>query len=237
MISTRAVSGVLLIVAAIVGAVGNALHPHSVDTDVQATLREIAGSGTWVWIHLAIILAMLLLMAGLAGFAHDLEGTRAEAVARVGNVASLLGGVFVCVSTSIDGFGRKALALNWLGAPTPSADGALQSAIGTQLFGGALWTFGILVFFGLAFVAFGLAASLSDRYPAWFGWTAVVAGAISIAAAGLRMIANGDEPTSETLFLVSSVTVTVWAFVLGVMLRRAASPEDVVSATPAVLAR
>jgi hypothetical protein len=223
MSSTRAISAFLLIAAAAIGMVGNALHPHSVDTDVAATLRGIAESGTWVWIHLAIILAVLFLMGGLAGFAHDLEATAAGPVARAANVASLVGGVFVCVSTSIDGFGRKALATNWLASPSASADAALQSAIGTQLFGGALWTFGILIFFGLAFVAFGAAASLSGRHPAWFGWTAVAAGAVSIAAAGLRMVANGDEPASETLFLASSVAITIWAFVLGVMLWRGAS--------------
>jgi MprA protease rhombosortase-interaction domain-containing protein len=235
--STRAISGVLLIAAAIIGAVGNALHPHSVDTDAQATLRQIAESGIWVWIHLAIIVAVLLLMAGLAGFARDLEGTPGEATARVANIASLLGGAFVCVSTSIDGFGRKALALNLAAAPSASADAALQSAVGIQLFGGALWTFGILIFFGLAFVAFGAAATMSARYPAWFGGTAVAAGAIAIVAAGFRMVANGDEPTSETLFLVSSVAITVWAFVLGTMLWRNASAAASATATSTALAR
>lgn len=216
--TTRALSGFLLIAAAVIGMVGNALHPHSVDTDAAATLRGIAENGSWVWIHLAIVVAVLFLMGGLVGFAHDLEATPAGAAARLANAASLVGGTFVCVSTAIDGFGRKALAASWLASPSASADAALQSAIGTQLFGGALWTFGILIFFGFAFVAFGSAASMSGRYPAWFGWAAVAAGAISVAAAALRMVANGDDPASETLFLVSSVAITIWAFALGVML-------------------
>ncbi|HET8568967.1 MAG TPA: DUF4386 family protein [Candidatus Limnocylindria bacterium] len=224
-------SGSLLITAAIVGAIGNALHPHTVDTDVTAANRAIAESGTWVWIHLAIVLAVLFLMGGLAGFAHVLEATAGSALARVANVASLVGGTFVCASTAIDGFGRKALATNWLASPATSADAALQSAIGTQLFGGALWTFGMLIFFGLAFVAFGAATSVSRRYPAWFGWAAIGSGAVSTAAATLRMVANGDEPVSELLFLASSVTITIWALVLGVMLWRGASEGASANAT------
>lgn len=229
--STRAISGSLLILAAIVGMISNALHPHSVDTDVVATLRGIAESGTWVWIHLAIILPVLLLIGGLAGFAHDLEATAGSALARIANVASLVGGTFVCVSTAFDGFGRKALATNWLASPPASADAALQSAIGGQLFGGPLWTFGMLIFFGLAFVAFGAATSVSRRYPAWLGWTAVGSGVISIVAATLRMVANGDEPTSEMLFLLSSLTITIWTFVLGVMLWRGASSHALLTVT------
>jgi hypothetical protein len=225
------VSAFLLLAAAVIGMIGNVLHPHTVDTDVQATLRGIAESETWVWIHATIVLAVLFLMGGLVGFAHELEATAGGAVARLANASSLVGGIFVCVSTAIDGFGRKALATNWVAAPPASTDAALQAAIGTQLFDGALWTFGILIFFGFGFVAFGVAARMSGRYPAGFGWTAVVAGVVSIVAAALRMTANGDEPTSETLFLASSVAITIWAFVLGVMLWRRAPEGSRVSRT------
>lgn len=229
--SSRKMSAVLLIAAAVIGLVGNAMHPHTVDSDAAGTLRGIAESSTWVWIHAAIITAILLLMGGLVGFAHELEETRAAPLARLAAATSLVGGAFVCVSTSIDGFGRKALALNWLGASPAQSDAALQVALGTQLFGGAVWTLAILVFFGAAFVSFGAAANASGRYPRVFGWTAIAAGALSVIASVLRIAANGDEQVSESIFLLSSVAITIWAFVLGILLWRASPLQLPIDAT------
>lgn len=233
-LSSRKLSSVLLIVAAVVGLVGNAMHPHTVDVDAAAALRGVGESGTWVWIHFVIITAVLLLMGGLVGFAHALEDSPAAPLARLAGATSLVGGAFVCVSTSIDGFGRKALALSWSGATPAQSGTALQVALGAELLGGALWTLAILVFFGAAFICFGAAANASGRYPALFGWTAIVAGLLSVSASVLRIAANGDQQLSESIFLASSITITIWAFVLGVMMWRGVRPESPVKANAVV---
>ena len=50
--------GALFISGAIIGLVGNGLHPHTADLAGAATVQAIAGNGGWVAIHLAIIIAI-----------------------------------------------------------------------------------------------------------------------------------------------------------------------------------
>src|SRR6266542_1476874 len=106
----------LLVAGAVIGLVANPLHPHTVDTDPAATRRAIGESGIWVGLHLAIIAAVLLVTGGLVGLAHLLEGGPAVPLARVGLAAALVGVALVAVSTSMDGFANKALAVQSAGA-------------------------------------------------------------------------------------------------------------------------
>ena len=68
-------SGALFIAGALIGLVGNALHPHTAGLDGAATVQAIAQNGAWVTIHLAIIVAILLIIGGLVGLADDMQGT------------------------------------------------------------------------------------------------------------------------------------------------------------------
>ena len=217
---SRRITATLLIAGAVLGLIGNGLHPHVVATDAAAALRAIADSGSWVWIHVAIIVAVLLVAGGLVGFAQEMVDGAAAPVARLGIAAVLIGGALVFVSTSIDGFGRKALALNWMAAPAPQADAALQVGIGAKLVGDGVWTLGILIFFGAAFMCFGVAANLSRRFPMWVGWAAVLGGAGSVVAAFLRIASNADVQSADDVFLASSVLITLWALVLGIWVWR-----------------
>src|SRR5688572_12536234 len=84
------ISAALVVAGAAIGLVANPLHPHAAESDVEATARAIAQSGMWVGIHLAIIVAVLLLVGGLVGLAHLLEDGPAAPVARLGSAAALL---------------------------------------------------------------------------------------------------------------------------------------------------
>jgi hypothetical protein len=237
--SSERLSAVLLMVGAVLGLVGNALHPHTAEADAAAPVRAIAQSGAWVGIHLAIIVAVLLVIGGLVGLAHLLADGPAGPLARLG-LAALLGGAVVCVSTAIDGFAMKALARAWADAPAAEAATALRVAAAVQAADFGVWSVGMLVFFGAAFGCFGAAAAASGRFPGWFGWPAVAGGAGSAVAGGagsavaaLLQIANGGEvQAAETLFLAASLLLTLWAFALGVLLWRAAAPAGAASSAP-----
>ena len=90
-------------------------------------IQAIAGNGAWVAIHLAIIVAILLIIGGLVGLAEQMEGTSVEPLARLGLAAALLGGAIVTVSSAIDGFVMKALAVASPIAAAPDAALALGS--------------------------------------------------------------------------------------------------------------
>jgi hypothetical protein len=231
--SSQRLSALLLVAGAGLGLVGNALHPHSADPDAAAAVRAIAQSGAWVGIHLAIIVAVLLVIGGLVGLAHLLADGPAGPLARLGLAAALLGGAVVCVSTAIDGFGMQALARAWAGAPAAEAGTALRVAAAVQAATFGVWSVGMLVFFGAAFGCFGAAATASGRFPRGFGWTAVAGGAGAAAAALLQLAAGGAVQAAETLFLAASLLLTMWAFALGVLLWRASARPAAAPATAA----
>jgi hypothetical protein len=228
--------GALFISGAVIGLVGNALHPHTADLDGAATVQAIAGNGAWVAIHLAIIVAILLVIGGLVGLAEQMEGTSVEPLARLGLAAALLGGAVVTVSSAIDGFGMKALAVASAYAAAPDAALALRISIAVKEVDFGIWSIGMLAFFGVAFACFGGAVAGSRRYPGWFGWIAVVGAGGSAVAALLQIAANGEVQAAETIFFASSLLLTLWTLALGILMWReqADAIADSLSLAPTV---
>jgi len=212
--------GALFISGALIGLVGNALHPHTADLDGAATVQAIAGNGAWVAIHLAIIVAILLIIGGLVGLAEEMKGTSVEPLARLGLATALLGGAVVTVSSAIDGFVMKALAVSSAGMAPPDAASALRISIAVKEVDFGIWSIGMLAFFGVAFACFGGSVIGSLRYPGWFGWIAVVGAAGSAVAALLQIAASGEVQAAETLFFASSLVLTLWALALGMLMWR-----------------
>lgn len=231
--STKLAGG-LFIAGSVLGAVGNALHPHVANPDSAAVVRSIAENGAWVAIHLAIIMAILMVIGGLVGLADQLLGTPGHDLARLGVGAALIGGALVTVSTSIDGFAMKALALSAGKATGSDAAAALRVATAAQSVDFGIWSIGMLVLFGISFGCFGAAVVASRRIPARYGWIAII-GAIGSAVAALLQISTvGELQDAESLFLASSLLLTIWAFALGVRMWRGRSSVDHIRSPSAV---
>ncbi len=213
-------SGALFIAGAIIGLVGNALHPHSAEPDAAATLQAIAQDGSWVAMHLAIIVAILLIIGGLVGLAELLKDTPGGSLARLGLAGALLGGAVVTVGVAIDGFGQKVLALSVAAAPAAESATALRIAVAVRETDFGIWSIGMLVFFGATFACFGGAVTASRRFPGWFGYIAVVGAGGSAVAAVLQIAASGEVQAAETTFLASSLLLTLWTLALGVWMWR-----------------
>ncbi len=214
------------------GLVGNALHPHTAGLDGAATVQAIVQNGAWVAIHLTIIVAILLIIGGLIGLTERLIGTSGGPLARLGVAAALLGGAVVTVSTAMDGFVMKALSLSSAAAPAAETATALRVATAVKAVDFGLWSIGILVFFGVAFACFGVAVIASRRFPAWFGWIAVVGAGGSAVAGLLQIAANGEVQAAETTLLVSTLLLTLWTLALGVWMWR--GHEDAVAGAPSL---
>ncbi len=94
----------------------------------------------------------------------------------------------------------------------------------------ALW---IAIFWGLTFILYGLAISLSEVYPKWLGWIAVVVG---IGAAVLGVIHSHEGASmvlSNIYFGVVSILLTIWVLVLGVLMGWRAFGDTVAEASGA----
>lgn len=217
---SQRMSGGLLIAGAVIGLVGNALHPHSADPEGAAVVRAIAVSDTWVPIHLTIIMAILFIIGGLVGLARRLDDGPGGSLARVGLVVAAMGGAVTLISLSLDGFGMKALARSWAAAPDGEAATAMRLAVALRDTGSGVWSIGMLVLFGAAFACFGLAVSVSGRFASWFGWIAILGAGGATVAALLRIAATEEVQGPESIFLVSSVLLTMWTLSMGILMWR-----------------
>jgi len=222
---SQRLTAVLLLAGAVLGAVGNPLHPH-VAASMTSKLQAIAGNDAWVAIHLTILVAILLVIWGLVGLADLLDDGPGSPLARIGTAAALVGGALAAVSTSIDGFAMKPLALEWASASAADAASVLGLAGAVQAVGFAIWSMAILVLFGTAFACFGGALVASGQFPRWLGWVAIASGVGSAVAALLQIANTGEVQAAETLFFASSLLVTLWAFAVGVLLWRAQPAPD-----------
>ncbi len=229
-------SGGLFVAGSVLGAVGNALHPHVANPDSEAVVRSIAENGAWIAIHLAIIVAILMVIGGLVGLADQLQATPGHDLARLGVGAALIGGAVVTVSTSIDGFAMKVLALTAGKATGSDAAGALRVATAAQSVDFGIWSIGMLVFFGISFGCLGAAVVASRRMPARYGWIAIIGALGSTVAALLQITSVGELQDAESLFLASSMLLTIWALALGVRMWRGRSSGDPVRSPSAVVA-
>jgi len=223
--SSPRLTAVLLMAGAVIGAIGNALHPHVAES-MASKLQAIAGNDAWVGVHLTILVAILLVIGGLVGLARLLDDGPGGSLARLGLAAALLGGALAAVSTSIDGFALKPLALEWAAAPASDAAAALRLADVVQVAGFAIWSMAILVLFGAAFACYGISLVQSGQFPVWLGGVAIAAGVGSAVAALLQIANTGEVQAAETLFFASSLLVTVWAFAVGVLLWRHGRAEE-----------
>ncbi len=215
----QTLAAVLLVTGGVLALVGNALHPHSPDSDPAATIAALATDAAWPWIHLAIMGGILLIIGGLVLVARDL-GSVAEPLARLGVVALLIGGAVVTVSTSVDGFGMKALAVAAQSSPATETTAALRAAIAVDTMDFGIWSMGMLILFGAGFGCFAVALAASRLLPLWYAALAGMGALLSGIAAVLQIAEGGETQAAETLFLVGSMLLTAWVLVLGVRLWR-----------------
>jgi NADH-quinone oxidoreductase subunit H len=87
-----------------------------------------------------------------------------------------------------------------------------------------------IVFAGVAFVLYGLAVALSDRYPRWLGWVVVVAGVGSVAAGLVQAAAGESTALTRVLTIIFPTVITLWLIEMGVLVLRKASAEPDVAA-------
>ena len=82
----------------------------------------------------------------------------------------------------------------------------------------------------MAFVLYGLAVALSDRYPRWLGWVVVVAGVGSVAAGLVQAAAGESTALTRVLTIIFPTVITLWLIEMGVLVLRRASAEPDVAA-------
>ncbi len=165
---------------ALLGMVGNLIHPVTPVDDPEGVARVIADSRIWVPVHLAIVLGIVLMLGGLVAIHHSIRGGVAGALAWFGLIAAIAGATIGLVLVILDGVAARQLAQEWA-ATSPGARAVALSLVHVnETMNFALASLFNFVFAAVTFILFGMAVALSDVYPRWLGWTVFLAGVLSI---------------------------------------------------------
>src|ERR687892_584336 len=119
------IGGFAAVVGALLGMVGNLIHPVTPIGDIEGVARVIAESDIWVPVHLVIVLGIVLMLGGLVAIGHSIRGGLAGALARFGYAAAVLGAAIGLILVILDGVAARQLAEEWASASTESRDIAL----------------------------------------------------------------------------------------------------------------
>src|SRR5919106_1680216 len=195
------IGGFAAVVGALLGMVGNLIHPVTPIGDIEGVARVIAESDIWVPVHLVIVLGIVLMLGGLVA---------------IGLVLVIL-----------DGVAARQLAQEWASASTENRDIALGLVHANETINFALASLFNFIFAAVTFILFGLAVALSGLYPRWLGLVAAGAGALSLVAGTIQ--ASVGEPTeaSRVLTIIGPTIITLWLLVMGILLLRKAGAVPV----------
>jgi hypothetical protein len=213
-------AAVLLLAAALLGIVGNGLHPI-VEPGNTVQLLEHARVGGWMWVHVTIALAIVLVVAGLMALQRLIAGGRGSGYANVGGGLAVVGGTIMAATfAAVDGYALFRLSERWAAAEGAERE-ELESlaAVVSDVDLGFL-SIGTLVLFGLAFAAFGLAMLASRVVAAWLGWVGLALGCGGAIVGMLMAIVGVTDVTLNLLFRPLAVLITVFLIALGVVLWR-----------------
>jgi hypothetical protein len=214
------IGGAAAIVGAILGGVGNLLHPATPINDPVGVARAISDSEIWVPVHLAIVVGIMLMLGGLVALYHSIRGGIAGALARFGLFAAVAGVTIGLVLVILDGVAAAQLAQEWAAAPSGGQAVALGLVHANETINFAIASLFNLVFAGVTFILFGLAVALSDAYPRWLGWVVVVAGVVSIGAGLIQALTGEPTDASRGLTIFGPTVITLWLLVIGILLMR-----------------
>jgi len=216
------IGGGAAIVGALLGGVGNLLHPVTPIDDPEGVARVISESDIWVPVHMVIVLGIGLMLGGLVALYHSIQGGMAGVLARFGLFAGVAGVTIGLVLVILDGVAARQLAEEWSGAPPAERPVSLGLVHVNETINFAIASLFNLVFAGVTFILFGLAVALSDVFPRWLGWVVVVAGASSIGAGLIQAFTGEPTDASRVLTILGPTVITLWLLVIGILLVRKA---------------
>jgi hypothetical protein len=214
------IGGGSAIVGALLGMIGNLMHPVTPINDPEGVARVIANSSIWVPVHLAIVLGIVLMLGGLVAVYHSIRGGLAGALARFGLFAAVAGATIGLVLLILDGVAARQLAREWATALPAQKAVALGLVHANETINFALASLFNFVFAAATFILFGLAVALSDVYPRGLGWVAFLAGVGSIGAGLIQAYVGEPTGASRVLTIISPTVITLWLLVIGVLLVR-----------------
>ncbi len=190
--------------------VGNLLHPATPTRDPEGVARTIANSGTWVPVHLVIVVGLILMLGGLIAICRSIGEGAAGALARLGLPAAVTGAAVGLILVIVDGVAAKHLADAWAEAPPEEAAAALRVVVGEETINFALAALFNILFAGVTFILLGLAVVMDGEHPRGPAWAVVVAGLGSVPV-GLVQAYHGESVTfTRVATIIFPTVIMLW---------------------------
>lgn len=209
------VSGALLALA------GNLLHPRYGDDPDVVTYRKIAGSDRFRIADVVIVVAIVLVTAGLVSIARSWHEGTAGALGHYGRLAALAGGTLALAQTGLETYGLKQQAAIFSSARPNDVVGAFWATNAIDHVNVALFATWTIVFLGIAPLLLGGAQSVAERGDRRLGVLGIAGGAVCLVV-GVVSLVKQDQGPMEIPFLVGSLLVTAWLLLAGIALWRSA---------------
>ena len=232
--NTTRIGAVALPLAIILFVVSTAIHPSREDPmDNPAVFLEYAQSDSWIAVHLAQWVAVLLLFGGLVAvyFSITRRSEAGAALARFGLAMAVLTAATLTMLQAVDGVALKWAVDAWASAPAEQETAAFAAAETLRWTEYSLQSFSNILL-GLTLSLYGLAIAVGTAYPRWLGLVAMVSG-IAWIVHGLMVPYIGlfdSAPRGVAIILLS-----VWAFFIAYLMWRNGSRRRIrrpQSATP-----
>ncbi|MDK1030175.1 MAG: hypothetical protein QGD96_12730 [Anaerolineae bacterium] len=189
--------------------------------DSQAVLQSIVDNPIVTGTHVVIYAGILLLVGGLLALHRSITGEPGAALARLGFTAAMMGASIMSVSVVFEAsFATKVLVDSWATAADKAIPFAVAEAV--LLLSGSIFFWGFAIYGGVAPFLYGLAIALTDFYPRWLGWVAMVVGTGN-ALIGIVVFDQGITHHTMLLFVAFFIALNLWLQVMGVLMWRRAS--------------
>jgi hypothetical protein len=213
------IGGVAAILGALVLSVATMLHPldaHPADT--AAAFAEYAADRYWVATHLAQLLGVVLLAAGLVALSWHLRAGRAGAWALLAGLAAVASVALAAALQAVDGVALKVMVDRWAAASAEERSAVFEAAFGVRQIEIGLASM-MAMLFGLTTLLYGIALLQSAFAGAWLGVLALIGGLATLAA-GIIQAHTGFSDLAMAASMPGTALVLVWALCVGVLLLR-----------------
>jgi len=221
-VTTTRMGAIALPLGIILLVVASRFHPSREDAmDNPAVFTEYAQSESWVAVHLAQWVALLMLFGGLVALYYSITTTPdlGAVAARFGLAAVMLTAATFTMLQAVDGVALKWAVDTWASAPADQEAATFAAAEAVRWIEYAVQSL-FTILLGLTLVLYGLAIALGTAYPRWLGLVAMGSG-VGWIAHGVRVPYIGlSDSIGEA---VGAVLLYLWAFIMAFVMWRNSS--------------
>jgi hypothetical protein len=204
-------AGALMVGGWLTTVVATLFHPAGAEDDHEVIFTQYAESGAWIAVHLVQTIGVLTALSGMIVLYRLLRATAASLVAHLAAAATVVTAAVWAVLQGLDGVGLKQAVDAWA-----ASNGVAERVLfaNAETIRWLEWGFQsyFRLMLGLSFVLFGAAILVGRLVAAWMGWTAILAGAVSLAIGidvGYSGLASNVQDILGITFLVVGLAFAV----------------------------